>query len=80
MFPGFRFPEFSSVRSSTPGVRIEGNITNPNFIRAQFQVFDQRQILQALDAGYLVLHKEKLGQFLEMRDILYMLDLVETQI
>lgn len=55
-------------------------MTNPNLIRAQFQIFDQPQILQALNAGNLVLNEEKLGQFLEMRDILYMLDLVETQI
>jgi hypothetical protein len=56
------------------------DITNPNLIGAQFQVLDQGQFLQALNTCDLVLHKEKLGQFLEMRDILNMLDLVEAQI
>lgn len=54
--------------------------TNPNLIRAQFQVLDSGQFLQALNAGDFVLHKENLGQLLQMRDILDMFDLVEAQI
>lgn len=54
--------------------------TNPNLIRAQFQVLDFGQFLQALDTGDFILHKENLGQLLQMRDILDMLDLVEAQI
>lgn len=54
--------------------------TNSNLIRAQLQVLDCGQFLQALDTGDFVLHKENLGQFLQMRDILDMLDLVKAQI
>lgn len=54
--------------------------TNPNLIRAQLQVLDSGQFLQALDTGDFVLHKENLGQFRQMRDILDMLDLVKAQI
>ena len=54
--------------------------TNPNLVRAQLQVRDSGQFLQALDPGDLVLHEEDLGQLLQMRDILDMLDLVEAQI
>lgn len=54
--------------------------TNSNLIRAQLQVLDCSQFLQALDTGDFVLHKENLRQLLQMRDILDMLDLVEAQI
>ena len=54
--------------------------TNPNFIRAQLQVLDCGQFLQALDTGDFVLHEEDFGQFLQVRDIFDMLDLVEAQI
>ena len=44
----------------------EPHSTNPNFIRAQLQVLDSGQFLQALDPGDFVLHKENLGQLLQM--------------
>lgn len=81
VFPSFRFPERTPCQllHCSPRMWVSCS-TNPNFIRAQLQVLDSSQFLQALDTGDFVLHKENLGQLLQMRDILDMLDLVEAQI
>lgn len=79
--PSFRCPEqtLCQLFHCSLCMRVSYS-TNSNLIRAQLQVLDSGQFLQTLDPGDFVLHKENLGQLLQMRDILDMFDLVEAQI
>lgn len=65
----------SAVGSSKPSSR-----SYPDPIRAQLEVPQLTQPVQALDLSYLVLYEVQVPQFLQMRDVLNMLYFVEAEV
>ena len=77
MCPDFRFP---IIRQSTTNKDPQEGETDSNPISPQFKIPQFCQPLQPFYLRYLILHEIDIRQLPQMRNILDMLDLIETQI